>query len=120
MNIYKEALEDMVWQFAYRGTKDDKSILWTGGQSALEHAFNVLDYDDPKFIDDIDGCICDVEGCPEWVEAQGGMWSDTGYWCLCRIHSDAYRKGKPQPGMKQRAIDREASRNSETGCLPIK
>ena len=120
MNEYKEALEDMVWQFAHRGTKGGKSILWTGGQSALEHAFGVLDYHDPKFIDDIDGCICDVEDCPEWVEAQGGMWANTGYWCLCRIHSDAYRKGKPQPGMKQRAIDREASRNPETGCLPIK
>lgn len=111
MSKYKEALEAMVWQFAYRDTKDGQPILFSGGLSALEDAFNALGYDDPKFIDDLGGIICDVDGCPEWVEAQGGMWADTGYWCLCRIHSDAFRKGKPQPKMKQRAIKREASRN---------
>ena len=118
MNRYKEALESMVWQFAHRDTKDNKSIMWTGGLSALEEAFEALGWDDPKYFEDMDGVICDVEGCAEWVEAQGGMWRETGYWCLCRDHSRSYREGKPQPKMKQRAIDRETSRG-EDGCLPI-
>ena len=120
MNEYKEALEHMVWQFAYRSIdKDNKSILWTGGLFALEGAFNALGWIDPHIVEDFDGGICDVKGCSEWVEAQGGMWADTGYWCLCRIHADVARKGEPQPQMKQRAIDREASRGTN-GCLPTK
>jgi len=114
---YKEALEEMTWQFAYRGVKNGKSVMHTGGLSALESAFETLGWDDPKFFDDMDGFICDVKGCPEWVEAQGGMWRETGYWCLCSKHSQMYREGKPQPKMKQRAINREASRG-EDGCLP--
>jgi len=119
MSKYKEALEEMVWQFAYRSVgKGNKSILRTGGVSALESAFSVLGWDDPKIIEDFDGGICDVKGCAEWVVTQGGMWAETGYWCLCDKHSSAAFKGKPQPEMKQRAIDREASRG-EDGCLPI-
>ena len=114
---YREALESMVWQFALRDIKNGKSILWSGCQSALEYAFEVLGWDDPKIIDDIDGSICDVEGCPGWVVAQGGMWADTGYWCLCDKHSSASREGKPQPRMKQRALDREAKRDPITQRL---
>lgn len=114
---YKEALEEMVWQFAHRGVKGRKSVMHTGGLSALESAFEALGWSDPKFFDDMDGVICDAKRCPEWVVAQGGMWRETGYWCLCSKHSQAHREGKPQPEMKQRAIDREASRD-ENGCLP--
>lgn len=119
MSKYKEALQDMVWQFAYRGTKNNKSIMLTGGLSALEGAFEALGWDDPKYFDDMDGVICDVEDCPGWVQAQGGMWADTGYWCLCGLHSKAYRDGEPQPQMKARAIAREASRGSD-GSLPLR
>ena len=118
MKKYKEALEEMVWQFAYRGTKNSKPILCTGGLSALETAFDVLDWDDPQYFNDMDGSICDVKSCAEWVVAQGGMWAESGYWCLCRHHSQASREGKSQPKMKQRAINREASRD-ENGCLPL-
>ena len=118
MNTYKQALEEMVWQFAYRGVNSsNQSILWTGGLSALEQAFVSLGWDNPKIIEDTDGVICDVEGCAGWVEAQGGMWKETGYWCLCSRHSADL--GKPQPKMKQRAMDREASRDGD-GCLPLK
>jgi len=119
MNKYKDALEEMVCQFAHRGVKDGKSVLHTGGLSALETAFTALGWSDPKNLEDRDGDTCDVEGCAAWVETQGGMWRESGYWCLCREHSYAYRKGEPQPKMKQRAVDREASRG-EDGCLPIK
>ena len=118
MRKYKDALKDMVWQFAYRGTKGGKSIMWTGGLSALRGAFEALGWDDPKYFEDMDGVICDVEGCPGWVVAQGGIWADIGYWCVCSRHSQVYRQGKPQPKMKTRAIKREASRG-EDGRLPI-
>ena len=117
MESFREALEDMVWQFAHRGVKGGKSVMHTGGLSALEGAFIALGWDDPKYVEDMDGSICDVDGCAEWVVAQGGMWREEGYWCLCRDHSRAYREGKHQPEMKQRALDREASRG-EDGCLP--
>ena len=120
MKEYKEALEGMVWQFAYRSVnKDNKSILWTGGTSALEYAFIALSWQDPHIVEDFDGGICDVEGCAGWVVAQGGMWVETGYWCLCDKHSGASRRGQVQPKMKARAIKREASRD-ENGCLPVK
>ena len=116
----KVALESMVWQFSYRGTKNGKSILYTGGLSALEEAFSALGWSDPKYFneDEIANCICDVKGCAGWVAAQGGMWSETGYWCLCTEHCEDYRLGKPQPQMKQRAINRENSRDSITRRLP--
>ena len=106
----KEALEEMVWQFAFRGVKDNTSILWTGGLSALETAFEALGWDDPKFFEDMEG-ICDVEGCAEWVSSQGMAWRDTGYWCVCDNHTMLSRRDAPQPKMKQRAINREAKRD---------
>ena len=116
MNKYKDALEGMVWQFAHRGVRDNKPILWTGGLSALEDAFEVLGWTDPKYFEDMED-ICDVEGCMEWVVSQGTGWAETGYWCLCREHSQSSRID-PQPKMKQRAMDREASRD-ERGYLPM-
>lgn len=117
MDKYRDVLEEMVWQFAHRGVKDGKSILWTGGLSALETAFEALGWDDPKFFEDMEG-ICDVEGCAEWTVSQGTAWGDTGYWCVCSKHSASARQNELQPKMKQRAIDREASRDPITRCLP--
>ena len=62
---------------------------------------------------------CDVEGCEGVTCSQGRCWRESGYWCVCSKHSQAYRDGKPQPKMKQSAIDKEASRD-ESGCLPSK
>ena len=44
----KDALEDMVNQFAY--SFDNPPRIGTGGLSALEHAFDVLGYPDPKEV----------------------------------------------------------------------
>ena len=121
MNIYKEALESMVWQFAYRGTREGKPILYNGGLSALEEAFGTLGWENPHVLEDsasMDGVTCDVAGCMEFTVAQGGMWADTGYWCLCEKHSPLSRQGNKQPEMKQRALDREARRDPVTRCLP--
>ena len=44
----REALIDMVWQFAYEGTKNGKGVMYTGGLSALEGAFSALGLSDDK------------------------------------------------------------------------
>lgn len=46
----RDALEDMVWQFAARGMKDGKGVLTHMGLSALEQAFDALGWDSPKTI----------------------------------------------------------------------
>jgi hypothetical protein len=43
----REALADMVSQFAYRGTYEGRENLHTGGLSALEDAFVALGLSDP-------------------------------------------------------------------------
>ena len=43
----KEALADMVNQFAYEGTKNGEGVMRTGGLSALEDAFVALGLSDP-------------------------------------------------------------------------
>jgi len=63
---------------------------------------------------------CDVEGCNKEGCSGGMAWNDTGYWTVCTEHSQDYRAGKPQPKMKQEAIDREKSRDKKTGWLTNK
>ena len=45
-----EVLEDMVWQFGYRGVKNKRPVIHTGGLSALEAAFEVLGWEDPHYL----------------------------------------------------------------------
>lgn len=61
---------------------------------------------------------CDVEGCDRGGCSGGNAWRETGYWTVCPVHAEDYRKGMPQPKMKQEAIDRENSRDPITHCLP--
>ena len=63
---------------------------------------------------------CDVDGCEGVSCNGGGCWRETGYWSVCSKHSDMWRRGAPQPQMKQSAIDKEATRDPITGCLPFK
>lgn len=60
---------------------------------------------------------CDVAGCKNEGAAGGCYWSETGYWTTCHEHSDAARKGEPQPKMKPSAIRREKRRDKVTGFL---
>ncbi len=62
---YKEALEDMVWQFAYRSLRGRTRYLTTGGLSALEGAFVALEWDDPYHPPESPGC--DQVGCYGWA-----------------------------------------------------
>ena len=55
---------------------------------------------------------CDVNGCDNEGCSGGNAWKDSGYWTVCSKHSQEYREEKPQPRMKQKAIDRENSRDS--------
>jgi hypothetical protein len=61
---------------------------------------------------------CDVEGCENEGCSGGVAWNTTGHWIVCSHHSLMNRKGKPQPKMKQAAIERERSRD-ENGRLPL-
>ena len=61
---------------------------------------------------------CDVAGCELEGCSGGNAWRESGYWTVCYKHADDYRNGKPQPEMKQSAIDKENSRDPVTGYLP--
>jgi len=75
------------------------------------------------FIEDENGYIpyfgwCDVYGCDNEGCSGGMAWRTTGYWTVCYKHSADFRDGKPQPKMKQIAINKEATRDKKTGFLP--
>jgi len=75
----REALEGMVYQFAYRGgKKDTELLLHTGGLSALELAFSVLGWPDPKPYPEGE---CQADGCHG--EATCGTPTPEGYKFLC-------------------------------------
>jgi hypothetical protein len=65
---YREALEDMVDQFAYRCSDGQRRWFTTGGLSALEHAFAVLGWDDPHYVED---GACEIAGCEQWSTCVG-------------------------------------------------
>ena len=59
---------------------------------------------------------CDVDGC-KGVSCDNGSYWRPGYWCLCPIHSQMAREGKPKPKMWDWAVRREDSRLPD-GTLP--
>lgn len=75
----REALESMVWQFAYRS---DHGTLYSGGLSALEEAFEVLDWNDPHKVDPAD--LCDEPGCRRFPTC--GTTTPGGYRSTCSQH----------------------------------
>ena len=58
----KEALADMVNQFAYETQTDGGGALYTGGLSALENAFCALGLSDPITVLDFEAAIKNTEG----------------------------------------------------------
>ena len=58
----KEALIDMVWQFAYEGTKNGEGVMYAGGLSALEGAFSALGLSDPITVEDFEAAIKNTDG----------------------------------------------------------
>lgn len=108
------AIEALIWQFGVRGVVDNQPVIHTGGYSALEQAFEALGWDDPRVIEEANGVTCDVEGCFEAIGGSGVSWEATGYWHCCYEHIGWAIMGGPQPPMKVRAVEREASRDKET------
>lgn len=111
----QEALEDMLWQFAYRsdGKGRRPPVLFTGGLSALEHAFGVLDWPDPKQCPD---SSCDIKSCQRWPHS-GNPMPDGDYWNMCIEHSTLMREFKAsdlekKPGRGYNAKER-AERRAE-------
>ena len=107
---YKDALEDMVYQFAYQwdGSGNRPPSLGTGGLSALEYAFRVLGWPDPCPQPD---SSCDIKRCQKWPQA-GIPFQNGDYLNVCSEHSAEQRSGidilakkKPYRGYnaKQRA-----------------
>lgn len=89
VDTYRDALIDMVHQFAYESTKDDHACIFTGGLSVLEHAFGVLGYDDPYMTPARE---CDVDDCHQ--HAHCGTPTDDGYKRLCTKHYIAHEKAR--------------------------
>ena len=58
----REALIDMVWQFAYEGTKNGEGVMYAGGLSALEGAFSALGLSDPITVEDFEAAIKNTDG----------------------------------------------------------
>ena len=110
----KEALEDMVLQFGYRGVVNKQPVIMTGGSSALESAFYALGWDDPHILPE-EGYTCDIKGCME--ESTSGTYWGRYYLRLCRKHSSMAFKKKRRPPVKDYAIKRELSRDKKTGYL---
>jgi hypothetical protein len=116
----KEALESMIWQFAYRGIRNKKPVLYTGGLSALEEAFEALGWTNPYFLTktEIEDTCCEVIDCYESSSA-GTCWGEL-YLRLCHTHYIDSYSGKPLPPVKTHALEREKKRNKITRILEAK
>jgi hypothetical protein len=78
---YKDALEDMVRQFAYNGHDKKMPFYYTGGLSALEHAFDILGWIDPYPCPENK---CEIKKCPKF--ATSGSPTKKGYKRMCIEH----------------------------------
>lgn len=85
IDVFREALESMVYQFGYPTVKDGQPSLCTGGLSALEKAFEVLGWGDPHIIENPIWCDAVVEPrCA--LEVTCGAATTEGYKHLCSQH----------------------------------
>ena len=114
MEKFRDALEDMVFQFGYRDVKNNKPVIHTAGLNALEYAFDALGWKDPHYLPE-EGYTCEVIGCVE-ADAAGTYWGDL-YLRLCGTHTQEAFEKKTRPPIKQWALDREAKRDPLTRIL---
>jgi len=82
----KDALEDMVNQFASYAIFQGILQRNTAGHSSLENAFDALGLDDPHPCPEHE---CEWEGCHEM--AVGGRPTEWGYMRLCSKHLSELR-----------------------------
>lgn len=89
LDALRGVIEDLVRQFAYPTAKDGVPALTTGGLSALEGAFAVLEWTDPYPCPEE---ACEMDGCGEW--ATSGTPTPDGYKRVCSRHfGDLTRRG---------------------------
>jgi len=117
MNKYKEALESMVWQFGYRGLRGKRQMIYSGGLSALEEAFDALGWDNPHYVKFNYMITCNIKGCHGWA-VSGLCWGGM-YLRLCDEHTNEQFKGKECPPIKESVVKRESKRDPVTGILPM-
>lgn len=49
----REALLDMVEQYAFENNRGGREYYWTGGMGALENAFDALGWNDPQLKSEV-------------------------------------------------------------------
>lgn len=110
MTELRDALERLILQFGFRGVKNNKPIIWTGGSSALEEAFEALGWTDPHYLQE-EGYTCEVLGCME-EDTAGTYWGRSKlYLRLCSNHYKESLGGVPMPPIKKWALERKKSRD---------
>jgi len=93
---YKDALEDMVRQFANTGSHGGIACYNTGGLSALEYAFEVLGWSEPYPCPEHQ---CQYPKCGEYATC--GIPTNIGYKRACGKHYTEYSKKKYQALIKK-------------------
>ena len=78
---WREIVEDLMFQFAYRGHDKGGRYLWTGGLSTLEGAFAALGWVNPHRIEEYG---CQWPGCTDWATC--GTPTPDGYRNYCGKH----------------------------------
>lgn len=81
IELLQDALADMVLQFAYH--LDNPPRITAGRLSVLEHAFNVLEWPDPK---EVPRLKCQYRNCTK--TATSGTPTKEGYKQVCGKHFD--------------------------------
>ena len=76
-----ECIEFLAEQFAYQTTYGGRPAYSTGGLYALENAFAVLGWEDPKPAPERE---CEADGCHNWATC--GKPTADGYKHLCSEH----------------------------------
>ena len=79
--VAKEIIEGLLYQFAYQGEKGGRAMLWTGGMSALERAFDFIGWDNPHFVPEME---CEIEGCHSFADC--GLSTPNGVIQVCTNH----------------------------------
>jgi hypothetical protein len=82
----REFAEDVVYQFGYYCQNGGRLHITHGGLSTLEHAFDILGWENPNPVPE---CECEIEGCHE--HATCGTPTADGYKRVCGKHFRSLR-----------------------------
>ena len=77
----REFAKDVVYQFGYYCMNRGRLHITHGGLSTLEHAFDILGWENPHPVPE---CECEIEGCHE--HATCGTPTADGYKRVCSKH----------------------------------